>query len=149
MASALALLALACRGAPTPAPAPTGPTPADSAAVVVAGPTLVGFFPPVGEARTAADEDLDTVLDDFGWHLGAATNSLRARGYQVEVRFTDTLHFRDGTRRWSFVPPDTGRIGYYLVAPGRAPHVLYQIHTDEELVELGAAYLRGTLDRGR
>jgi len=147
VASALALLPLACRGAPAPAPA--GPSPADSAAVVVAGPTVVGFFPPVTEAQTAADEELNALLDDFGWHLSAATVSLRARGYQVEVRFTDTLYFREGTRRWRFVPPDTARIGYYLVAPGRAPDVLYQIHTDEELVERGTAYLRGPLDRGR
>ena len=147
MASALALLPLACRGAPAPAPA--GPSPADSAAVwasVTGGkkPTTVG-----PATTTAADEELNALLDDFGWHLSAATVSLRARGYQVEVRFTDTLYFREGTRRWRFVPPDTARIGYYLVAPGRAPDVLDQIHTDAELVERGTAYLRGPLDRGR
>jgi len=67
----------------------------------------------------------------------------------VEVRFGDTLFLRDGARRWSFVPPDTARVGYYLAAPGRAPHVLYRVHTSDELVELAAAYLAGTPDRGR
>jgi len=71
------LLALACREAPPPARAEPS---ADSATVVVAGPTFVGFFPPVTDAEVAADDDLNTVLDDFGWHVSEATDSLRRSG---------------------------------------------------------------------
>ena len=147
VAIVLVFLPPACRVAPPPDAGAR--IAADSAVVVVTGPTFVGFFPPVTEAQTAADESLNSTLDDFGWHLSAATTALRARGYAVEARFADTLHFRSGARRWRFVPPDSARIGYYLVAPGRAPLVVPHVHTDDELVELGTAYLRGPAERSR
>jgi len=134
---------MGCAGGARVAESMPGAHVPDSAWVAVTGPTLVGFFPPVTEAQTAADEELATTLDDFGWHLAEATASLRAQGFAVEARFTDTLWLRAGAERWKFVPPDSARIGYYLVAPGRAPNVRYHVHADAELIELGAAYVRG------
>ncbi|HEU4629750.1 MAG TPA: hypothetical protein VFS08_08380 [Gemmatimonadaceae bacterium] len=147
VAITLALLLAGC--GVTPAPDSGGPVAPDSTVVVVTGPTFVGYFPPVSEAALETDVDLNTVLDDFGWHLSTATDSLQAQGYTVEVRFADTLYFRSEARRWHFIPPDSARVGYYLVAPGRAPYVVPGVQTDDELVELGAAYLRGAPERDR
>ena len=114
----------------------------DSTWIVVNQPVFVAFFPPVSEAQTTEDQDLNTVLDDFGWHITQATDSLEAEGFRVEVRFEDTLWLRSGHHEWRFVPLPDSTPGYYLVAPNRTPVILYGVRTDIDLVEAAVRFRR-------
>ena len=115
----------------------------DSVWILVNQPVFVAFFPPVTEAQTDSDSDLNTVLDDFGWHISHATDSLKAEGFRVEIRFADTLWLREGRRKWRFVPRPDSTPGYYLTAPRRAPVILYGVRTDDDLVEAAIRFRKG------
>jgi hypothetical protein len=114
----------------------------DSVWVSVTGPTFVAFSPLVSEGALDRDADLATVLDDFGWHLASATDSLRALGYSVEARAGDTLWLRTKARSWYFTPAaDSAQVGFYVIRPGAEPAVHYGVLTDIEISELGRRYL--------
>ena len=112
----------------------------DSVWVELTGPALVGFFPPLTQQQVESDGELDTVLDDFDFHLAAATDSLVAQGYTVTARFADTLWIRAADRAAPFVPDSSG-VGYYFARPGCTPFIRYRVTTYIELIELGREYL--------
>jgi hypothetical protein len=112
--------------------------------VDVTGPTLIAFYPPSASALIDAGDDQATALDDFGYHLASATDSLRALGVRVVSVGSRVLHVVDGARTTVFaVPRDSADLGYYLVAPGRAPVVYHGVRADVELLDAAHEYLRG------
>jgi hypothetical protein len=125
-----------------PAPRAAAPLPAagatarDSTWVDVTGPTLIAFFPPEASALLDSGGDDATALDDFGYHLASATDSLRALGVRVVGVGSRTLHVVADRQTTHFrVPQDSAEIGYYFVAPGRRPLVAYGVLTDSELID--------------
>lgn len=108
----------------------------DSAWVDVNGLTLVGFYPMVTNEQLERDEDLATVLDDFSYHLGTATDSLTARGVRVHLRGGDTLWLRTGADQWRFIRPgDSADVGYVFADTLRRRVVLYGVRTYVDLIE--------------
>lgn len=126
-----------------PAPAPArASTPAvrDSTWVAVAGPTLVAFYVVPTHADSAGE--VDAALDDYGYYLAEADSALRALGFRVQVVPSRTVHLVSGRETTVFtVPPDSADLGYYFVAPGRAPAVFYGVQVSDELIAEARAYL--------
>ena len=156
-ALAIAGMALvACADAPPPPvradPArPAVASPAivrDSTWVEVTGPTLIAFYPPGASTAIDAGDDEATALDDFGYHLASAIDSLRALGVRVESVGSRVLHVVQGGRTTVFtVPRDSADIGYYLVAPGQAPVVYHGVMADVDLIDAAQRYLHAARPR--
>jgi hypothetical protein len=151
--STLAAAALVACSEPAPPPRPRGeaaPIPPaasasatrDSTWVEISGPTLIAFSPPSTSAADSS-QDVETAMDDFGYYLASAQDSLRAAGVRVVSVESRTLHVVDAGRATAFrVPPDSAELGYYLVAPGRAAEVQYGAQSDIDLIEWTRRYLR-------
>ncbi|HKP76219.1 MAG TPA: hypothetical protein VJT67_11895 [Longimicrobiaceae bacterium] len=117
-------------------------TPRDSTWVEVRGPTLVAFWPAHAQAVIDSDGDDATALDDFGYHLASAESALRALGVRVVSLEGPRFHLVAGGRTTEFVVPrDSADLGYYLIAPGRAPAIAYGVLTDADLVGFAREYL--------
>lgn len=160
---------LACAEAPAPARQQTAPPPArpaaapreaaapeatapgaaaparrDSTWVEVTGPTLIAFYPPNAAALIDSAGDAATALDDFGFHLASATDSLRTLGVRVTSIGSRTLHVvSDGATTVFRVPPNSVDLGYYFVAPGRPARVEYGARTDADLIDAAREHLLG------
>jgi hypothetical protein len=152
-ASSLTVCALLCactRAAPDPAfdtaaqASVAAASPArDSMWVTVRGPTLVAFWPANAVAALDSGGASASALDDFGYYLSAADSGLRSLGVRVVNVGGRTFHVVAGAATTSFsVPPDSSDIGYYLVAPGRAPEVYYGVQTDTDLLDAARQYIR-------
>jgi hypothetical protein len=116
----------------------------DSVWIDLKGPTLIGFYPIVTNAQIDADQDLATVLDDFSYHFGSASDSLAALGFTLTMRGGDTLWLRTTSDRWMVTRPrDSADVGYLLVDPERRQLVMYGVRTNLDLIESGMAFLRG------
>lgn len=147
-AALLGLLLVACAGQSIKRPSQEFAQMPDSAWIDVNGPTLVGFYPIVSNAELDADDDLATVLDDFAYHFGTASDSLQAQGYAMSMRGGDTIWLRTAARRWSVVrAADSAAVGY-LFADAQARHVtIYGVRTYVDLIEYGHAFRRtGRID---
>lgn len=143
IAAVAALLALGGCDGGQPEPVPrVNALPADTAAVRVGGPTLIAFVPAVTERQLREDDALNTTLDDFGWYIASASDTLRALGFAIVGRTGDSVRVIVRGREFTFLPaPDSGRVGYLLVAPDRGPFVHYGVHTDAELISLARRYV--------
>lgn len=117
-------------------------TPRDSTWVEVRGPTLVAFWPARAQAALDSGGDDATALDDFGYHLASADSALRALGFRIVGVEGRRFHLVSGGWAAAFaVPADSADVGYYMIAPGRAPAVSYGVRTDDDLVATARQYL--------
>ena len=115
----------------------------DSPVIEVVQPTLIGFHPLVSDSMLERDENLATVLDDFGYHLSSAMDSLRAQGFVVDTRITDTLYFRSAGRSWSWVrADDSARVGYVLTMPSGQVRTIYGVRTNIDLITVADSFAR-------
>ena len=146
---------LAC-GPRGPAEEPPAGTPARTTAlstakkaVVVTGPTLVAFFA-ISQSEVDADPDGAEALGDFRHHLGGARAALERAGFAVHETYADTVRLLVSGRTIDFRPREHSvRIGYYLIAPGRAPQIEYGVLTNDDVVDVAMAYFRRTDDSSR
>ena len=147
----VALLSGCDRGTPPRASAPaavraettTAVAVPDSLIIDVAQLTLIGFHPFATDSMLDRDEDLATVLDDFGYHLSGAIAALRDSGWVVDTRIADTLHFREASRRWSWVRPrDSADVGYVLTEPTGKVRAIFGVRTNIDLITVADSFAR-------
>jgi hypothetical protein len=126
-----------------------GPVKAQNAAkpvpvFTVHGPTVVAFFTPVTEKELESDPDTNEALSDFQFYNGAVRGPFQEAG--IEFRETDALSFkvRIGKRVQTFPSAKIG-VGYYLVAPGKKPHIVSGVMTDTDLLDLARKYFGRTI----
>lgn len=146
--TALIVCALLACTKPDGAPArhspgtPAGGVARDSTWIEVRGPTLVAFWPAHAQAVLDSGGDGATALDDFGYHLASADSTLRALGFHVASVEGRRFHIVANGQTTTFVVPrDSAELGYYLIAPGRAPAISYGVQTDADLAETARQYL--------
>lgn len=141
---AAVLLLAACAAEPAPEAPRVNAFPPDTAVVRVGGPTFIAFAPPSTERQLEADAGLAATLDDFGWFVASASDSLRALGFAIVGRTGDSVRVLVRGRQFTFVPErDSARVGYLLLAPDRGPRVAYGVHADSILVAIARAYIAG------
>ena len=109
--------------------------------IVVHRPTVVAFFLPISEAEAnRADSDAEA-LSDFHYYAYREEKRLKMAGIDLTIVSGRSFKFRDGARIWNFQTGKIG-IGYYLIAPGKMPHVEYGVMTDEDLCAAAEKYFR-------
>jgi len=147
---ALAWAALLACTEPAPPPARTADVPRAAAAPVrrdstwvdVTGPTLIAFYPSNAAGLLDSAGDAGTALDDFGYYLAQASDSLRALDVRVVSVTGQPLHIVTDGRVTEFRSArDSADLGYYLVAPGRSAVVLYGAQTDVDLIDAAVRHL--------
>jgi hypothetical protein len=107
--------------------------------VVVNGPTIVAYFPPVTQSAVDADQGLSETLGDFQFHLRTAEPCLKKAGIAVFERYGVSFDLRDGSAGTIF-RPKTNEIGYYFIAPGRKPRIERSLIADVGLLQIAREY---------
>jgi hypothetical protein len=128
-------------GAPAAVPLPAT---ADTGVVVIAGPTLIGFFPRPTTA-TAGDTAQLRRLAQFQGELAQVRDAFQQAGVRVYEQYVDTLVVQEsGLGLQIYVPPaGTRGIGYYLAEPGRAADIIHGLRTNAEIREAALRYFHG------
>jgi hypothetical protein len=95
--------------------------------VDVAGPMVIGFFPPVSDEDVASSSGTREGLAHLEFALSDVAKCLKSRGVSVRVERTRALVLKvAGKERRFDIPPEWERaVGAYLIAPGRDPRVVY------------------------
>ena len=107
--------------------------------VVVRGPTIVAFFPPVTQTELEKDPDTNEALSDFQFYSAQLREPLRRRGIEFHELYAHSFQLRIGKKLRTFQPVK-GDVGYYLIAPGRSPRIEYGVMTDVDLLEVAKEY---------
>jgi hypothetical protein len=96
--------------------------PVIAAVVVIKGPTIIGFFPPVTDLELDNDPALSTALDRFTVALEDANGCFAPRGVAVRAAFAEALAIEhNGVQRPLPLGEDSRHIGFYLVTPEGEP----------------------------
>src|SRR4051812_1358591 len=86
--------------------------------IVVAGPTVIGYFPAVPEAELNSDAALGAALEHLQMSLEACDACFGPKGVRVQTVVADQIAIVDGDRVQTVVPTrDSDGIGAILVAP--------------------------------
>lgn len=105
---------------------------------VIHRPTIIAFFV---STQNASDDPEGEAASDFSFYASRVQNRLRTAGIDFELSEARTFQVRAGAKVRTFHVGKIG-VGYYLIAPGRQPKVLWGVDTDEGLVEQARAYFR-------
>jgi hypothetical protein len=132
--STLACVAVVALGVPLARTAPE-----KQPLVVVHGPTVVAFFPPVAQAQLEKDPDTNEALADFQLYARSVRAPLRKAGIQFHELYTHSFRLRIGKKLTTFRPVKVD-VGYYLVAPGKEPRIQYGVMTDSDLLQAANEY---------
>jgi hypothetical protein len=99
--------------------------------------TVVAFYMPASRSE-AGDADETESLDDFRLYAGRVKGPLTKAGIRFEELYAGSFRIRLGSKTQVF--HSTSGVGYYFVAPGRKPHVVYGVMTDTDLLNLAKQY---------
>lgn len=106
--------------------------------VVVAGPTIVAFFP-VTEAELQKDADANEALADFQFYAQKVREPLKKIGIEFAEVYTHSFRIRIGQEVTVFTPTKEN-VGYYLIASGKKPRIEYGVMTDADLLQVAKDY---------
>ena|SRR5277367_3934344 len=109
--------------------------------VVINGPTVVAFFPPVTDAELAKDPDTNESLADFQLYATSVRAKLNNAGIEFHVIYESSFAVRCGARTTTFRPQKT-TVGYYFIAPGKSPRVEYGVMTDVDILRVAAEHFQ-------
>ena len=109
--------------------------------VVVNGPTVVAFFPPVTGAELAKDPDTNESLVDFQLYATRVREKLNNAGIEFQVIYASSFAVRCGAKTTTFRPKKT-TVGYYFIAPGKSPRVEYGVMTDVDILRVAAEHFQ-------
>jgi hypothetical protein len=107
--------------------------------VVVGGPTIVAFFPPVTDAELQKDADTNESLADFQLYATRVREPLKKAGIDFHELYAHSFRLRVG-KVVTTVRPVKVDVGYYIVAPGKAPRIEYGVMTDADLLQVANEY---------
>lgn len=109
--------------------------------VVVKGPTVVAFFPPVTDAALSKDPDTNESLADFQLYATRVREKLNNVGIEFEEISGSSFAVRCEAKTTTFRPKKT-TVGYYFIAPGKLPRVEYGVMTDVDILRVAAEYFQ-------
>jgi hypothetical protein len=106
--------------------------------VVVAGPTIVAFFP---VTKTAVQKDADTneALADFQFYAKQVREPLKKTGIEFQEVYAQSFRVRIGQEATVFRSAK-GNVGYYLIVPGKKPRIEYGVMTNTDLLQVANEY---------
>jgi uncharacterized protein YggE len=111
-----------------------------SPTIIVQGPTMVAFFPPVTKAGLEKDTDTNETLADFQTYVARVREPLQKSGVEVHELYTHSFQVRVGKTVTTFRPSKKEEIGYYFIAPGKKPRIEYGVMTNVDLLDIAHEY---------
>ena len=121
-------------------PSSFGQTTDEEPLITVKSPTVVAFFPPVTERELRNDPDTNEVLADFQYYAGESIEPLRQAGINFQPLFVHSFRVKVGKTVSRFQPVEP-KLGYYLIAPGKKPRIVYGVLTNDGLLNEMKNYL--------
>jgi hypothetical protein len=109
--------------------------------IKVLRPTIVAFFPPVTEKDLSKSRDTNETLADFQFYAGKVRAPLKQRGFDFREVYAHGFEIRLDKSKTIFKPVNVD-VGYYIVAPGSEPRVLYGVMTDSDLLRAADEYTK-------
>ena len=106
--------------------------------LVVAGPTIVAFFP-VTKAELQKDANTSEALADFQLYAKQVREPLKRTRIDVLEVYSQSFRIRIGQEATAFRPTNEDG-GYYLIVPGKKPRVEYGVMTDTDLLQAAREY---------
>jgi hypothetical protein len=106
--------------------------------VVVAGPTIIAFFP-VTQAELRKDADTNEALADFQFYAKKVREPLKKTGIEFSEVYAYSFRLRIGKEVTVFKPAK-GNVGYYLIVPGQKPRIEYGVMTNTDLLQVANEY---------
>lgn len=106
--------------------------------VVVAGPTIVAFFP-VTKTELQKDADTNEALADFQFYAKQVREPLKKTGIEFQEVYAQSFRVRIGQEATVFRPAK-GNVGYYLIVPGKKPRIEYGVMTNTDLLQVANEY---------
>jgi hypothetical protein len=106
--------------------------------VVVAGPTIVAFFPTT-KAEGRKDADANEALADFQFYAAKVREPLKKVGIEFQEVYAQSFRVRIGQGTTLFRPAN-GNVGYYLIVPGKKPRIEYGVLTNNDLLQVANEY---------
>ena len=100
------------------------------------GATIIAFFPP-GSNRGGSD-DANEALSDFQFYANRVKKPLSGMGVDFKELYVRSFRVHLGKGALIFHPKED--VGYYLIAPGKRPHVEYGVMTDADLMLVAKRY---------
>jgi hypothetical protein len=107
--------------------------------IVVEGRTVVAFFPPTSNPELEKDPDLNEALADFQVYAKSVREPLKKAGVEFHELYTHSFQVRLGKMVTTF-RANKGDVGYYFVAPGKKPRIVYGVMTDADLLQVANEY---------
>jgi hypothetical protein len=100
-------------------------------------PTILAFFTPVSQSEPK-EAGADEALADFQFYGHQALKPLAKMDVDYKESHVSGFVVKVGEATTTFRP--TKGVGYYLVAPGKKPHVEYGVMTDSDLLQAAHNY---------
>jgi hypothetical protein len=94
--------------------------------VIVSGPTVIAFFPPVTQAELSNEPNTNEALADFRYYGARVRERAGEVGIDFEEIHASSFSVRCGAKTVVFRPKKT-KVGYYFVEPGKSPRVEYGV----------------------
>jgi hypothetical protein len=107
--------------------------------ITVTGPTLIAFFPSVTERELRDEPDTNETLSDFQFYASRSLGPLRKAGIDFQQLYTRSFRIKTGKAVSRFQPVEA-QVGYYFIAPGKKPQVVYGVVTDDDLIRRATEY---------
>jgi hypothetical protein len=119
---------------------------ADDPVVMVQGPTIVAFFPPVTKTELENDAEINEELADFQLYATRLHEPLKNSG--IEFRAFYTRSFRVCAANYTVLKfrPRKG-IGYLFFVPGKKLRVEYGVLTDADVLVIANEYFGARVAR--
>ncbi len=108
---------------------------------IVHQPTIIAFYPHFTQDELDKGEGDAAAMEDFNYYAYKAEKRLQDAGIDflpVEAR---SFRVHVGTKVHYF---QGGKIdiGYYFIAPGKDPHIVYGVMTDDDLFDASRKYFK-------
>jgi hypothetical protein len=106
-------------------------------------PTIIAFFP-ITEAEVDKDGDAGEALDDLNYYVFLAEKRLHRAGVAIHIANAQSFQIRAGKKLVTY-QPNKNEIGYYLISPGKEPHIENDVMTDEDILDAARKYFSITI----
>jgi hypothetical protein len=111
--------------------------------ILVSGPTVIAFFPPVTEKDLSQEPDTNESLSDFQFYGQRVRAKLHDAGFDFREIYATSFSVKCGAKTENFHTQKT-KVGYYFIAPGKPPQVECGVMTDTNILQVAKRYFRPT-----
>ncbi len=105
---------------------------------IIHQPTIIAFFP-ITQAEADSGEGNAPALDDFNFYIFKIDKRLHRAGIAIQIVNARSFQIQTEKKLVTF-QPNKNDIGYYFIAPGKEPHIEYNVMSDEDILDAARKY---------